>query len=236
MSTTSHVFHRIARFDVTDSDSVRPRAKLSPIVWATTSALGTFLAIVVGLLTADKTPTLLPWIVAIVASLAAGALGLIQARESERERVHLLREVATLRERLTTPSIEITEPSEGAGTQYAEMRIRGRVSIEGGSEAAAAATLRNRKLEVVPFVRPLTTTYAPADKWWSQNVATLDEASGEVSGTVRVGSQQYGAGESFKIVLLILPQGFLPKTDTRFDELPGAAVAWSTPRTVFRLS
>jgi hypothetical protein len=189
----------------------------------------------VGLLTADRTPTLLPWIVAVVASLAAGTLGLIQAKESEREKVHLLKEIASLRQRLTTPSVELVEPSEGAGTQVAEMRIRGRVSIEGGSRAAAAATLRDRKLEVVPFVRPLTTTHAPSEKWWSQNVATLDEASGEVSGTVRVGSQQHGAGENFRIVLLILPQGYIAKTDTRFDELPGVAVAWSNARTVCRL-
>jgi hypothetical protein len=155
---------------------------------------------------------------------------------AERERDELLQELISLRKRITTPSIEIIEPSDGVGTQGSDLKIRGRVSIEGGSRATVAATLRERKLEIVPFVRPLTTTHAPSAKWWAQRVVAIDEMNGEVSGTVHIGSQKHGTGEDFKVVLLIVPQGYIVKSGTRFDDLPAVAVAWSNMITVRRLS
>jgi hypothetical protein len=193
------------------------------------------LAILVGLLTADKTPTQLAWIVAVLASLTAGTVTFIQARGSNRESSRLRRELVALRQRVTTPTIELIEPSEGAGTQGPEMRIRGRVHLEGCPDQIAVSILDDRKLEVVPFVRPIITPHSPSAKWWSQNVATISEVTGEISGTVRIGSLKSGVGEQFKVVLLILPHGFIPRTDTRYDDLPGVAVAFSNVRTVYRL-
>lgn len=114
------------------------------------------------------------------------------------------------------------------------MKIRGKVLIQGLTGNAVGSALKDRGLEIVPFVRPMTTTYGPSEKWWSQNVPKIDEANGEFEGSVRIGSLQYGAGEQFRIVLAILPKGYIPKADTTFDQLP-STVALSDHVTVYRL-
>jgi hypothetical protein len=202
---------------------------------AATSTGGAFLAILVGLLAADSHPKVLAWAVGATAALAAGVLSFFQARGADRERADLREEVATLRQRLTVPSVELLEPSEGAVSQVPEIKIRGRILIQELPGSAVGSILKDRGLEVVPFVRPMTTIHDPSEKWWSQNVVNIDEANGEVSGSVRIGNHQYGIGEDFRIILTILPKGYIPRTDTTFGELPAVAVALSNTRTVSRL-
>jgi hypothetical protein len=208
----------------------------SPRLAGTISSGASFLAILVGLLTADRSPTLIAWLVAVMASIVAGGLAFIQARSSDRERRHLREDVATLRRRLLTPQVELIEPSERAGSQGPEMQIRGRVVADESHGVAAGEIMKERNLEIVPFVKPITTTHLPSKKWWSQNVATMSGSSGEVSGSVRIGSLKYGVGEEFRIVLVIMPHGYVASTDTPYDELPAVAVGVSNMRTVCRLS
>jgi hypothetical protein len=214
-----------------DPRSAGASGSLPPIVRAATSAGGTFLAILVGLLTANNHPTVVAWVVGAAAALAAGVLTFLQGRGADREITDLRREVAMLRQ----PSVELLEPSEGAGSQVPEMKIRGRVLIQGLPGNAVGSILKDRGLKIVPFVKPMTTTHNPSAKWFTQNIADIDEANGEFWGSVRIGSQQYGVGEDFRIILTILPRGYIPKTDTTFDELPTGVVAFSDPRTVIRL-
>ncbi len=226
----------LARRDMANSRSTVPKARISPALWATTSSVVTFLAIVVGLVSADRTPTLLPWGVAVLASLASGALGWFQARDADRERRQLLTEVATLRRLLIKPSIEIIEPSDGSGIQNSEMTIRGRLSVDDDSGVSAPSLVRERRLEVVPFVRPMTSSHEPSRRWWSQRVATINDASGEVSAVTHIGDERHGRGESFKVALAILPQGYIPQPGTILEELPAVTVALSSVRTVHRLA
>lgn len=114
------------------------------------------------------------------------------------------------------------------------MQIRGRVLIKGLPGNKVGSILKDRGLEIVPFVRPMTATYDPAKKWYSQNVAVIDGENGKFGGSVRIGSVKYGAEEQFRIVLAILPKGYIPSTDTPFDQLP-VPVALSDTRTVIRL-
>jgi hypothetical protein len=218
-----------------DSPPARARWWLSGIARAATSTVVSFLAILVGLLAADNHPTVAVWAVGAAAALAAGVLSFFQARGADRERIHLQDQVADLQLRLTSPSVELIEPSEGSGSQVPAMSIRGRVSIEGFPANEIGPMLKERKLEIVPFVRPMTTTHEPAKKWWSQNIAIIDEVNGGFSGSVRLGSLEYGTGEQYQIKLAILPMGYTPKTDTTFDQLP-ASVPLSNTRTVYRLS
>jgi hypothetical protein len=213
------------------SPSALARWSLPPIVRAAISAVGTFLAILVGLLTANNHPAVVAWVVGAAAALAAGVLTFFQAKGADREITDLLKEVAMLRQ----PSVELLEPSEGAGSQVPEIKIRGRILIQGLPGNAVGSILKDRGLKMVPFVKPMTTTHGPSAKWWTQNVANIAEANGEFWGSVRIGSHQYGVGEDFRIILAILPKGYIPKTDTTFDELPTGVVAFSDPRTVSRL-
>jgi hypothetical protein len=135
-----------------------------------------------------------------------------------------------------TPSVELIEPSEGSEIQGPKMRILGRVTLDGPPEITAGAIMKERNLEIVPFVKPITTTHLPAKKWWSQKVSILDESSGKVSGTVWIGDLQHGIGEDFRIILVIIPHGYVVPADTPYDDLPGVAVRMSNPRTVHRLS
>src|SRR6516165_8779650 len=165
-----------------DSRPARARRSLSPIAGAAISAVGSFLAILVGLLTSNNHPGVVAWVVGAAAALAVGGLTFFQARGADRERTELREEIASLRQRLTVPSVELLEPSEGAGSQYSEMRIRGRVLIQGLPGNAVVPVLKDRGLEIVPFVRPMTTAHGPSEKWWSQNVVNIDEANGDFSG------------------------------------------------------
>jgi hypothetical protein len=224
-----------------DSQSSRARWSLSSIVWPAISAVVSFLAILVGLLTA-KNPSDWAWIVGVIAALAVGVLTLFQTRGADRQRTGLLRQVTTLLSQVTTlqralpPSVELLEPLEGAGSHDSVMKIRGRVFIEGLPDNAAGSILKDRDLRIVPFVMPVTTTDAQVKKWYSQDPVIVNEANGEFCGSVRIGMPEYGAREDFEIVVAILPKTYTPKrTDKPFDELPGGIVAASDPRTVSRL-
>jgi hypothetical protein len=229
-----------------DSHSARGRRSLPSIVGAAISVVGTFLVILVGLLTTDKHPALGAWVAGAAAAVAAGVLTFLQATGADREIKNLVqqvkssdREIKDLVQQvkvLQRPSVELLEPSDGSGTQVPEIKIRGRVLIQGFPDNAVGSILKERGLKIVPFVKPMTTSYEPAARWYAQNVASIDEADGEVLGSVRIGTLQSSSGEEFRIILTILPKGLVPKTNTTFDEMPiPGFVAVSDVSTVFRI-
>jgi hypothetical protein len=218
-----------------DSPLARVRWAVSAIALAATSTVVSFLAILVGLLTANKHLPVYAWVVGVAAALLAGTLTFWQARGADRERTRLQEQVAELQLRVTKPSVKLVAPSDGDGTEVPEMKIQGKVVIKGLPDNAVCSALKERGLQIVPFVRPMKPNWAPAERWYSQNVAIINEENGEFAGSVRIGSVNHGAGEPFLIKLAILPDGFIPKPDLPFDELP-SGVPVSNSRTVYRLS
>lgn len=217
-----------------DSHSARARWS-SPIARAASSTVISFLAILVGLLTVTN-PAVVAWVVGAIAALVAGVLAFFQAKGADRERTQLQEQVAGLKLSLTPPRVELLKPSDGDGSQDSQMEIRGRVLIQGLPGNAVASILKDRGLEIVPFVMPITTTYEPVKRWYSQNVLVIDEENGEFSGTVRIGTKdQRGSREDYRIILAILQKGYIIKSDETFRELP-SSVSLSNSRTVSRLS
>jgi len=200
--------------------------RYTPFRWGVESGLVAFLAVSAGLPNAEnKTIT---WIIAIVASAAAGLVGVTQARSAERQ-------AENLREQIGNLSLTLSGPAQGAATHGYQIDIQGSLGLEGSSSAKAVSVLEKRKLEVFPFVRPLTTKDASARAWWAQNRPIVDE-SGVIGGTVRIGNPKYGSNEEFAIVLVAIPEGFVHHSDQKFDDLLFPSVTVSNVRTVRRLS
>jgi hypothetical protein len=243
---------------MTESRSSRARPLLWSLSWGVISTVASFLAILVALLTA-KNPALFAWLVGVAGALAVGALTFFQTRSSDRERTGLLTQVTTLQQTATTlqekvttlqekvttlqqgltPSVELLEPREGSGSHDSEIKIRGRVFINGLPGNAIGPILKDRDLGILLFVRPVTTTYDPAKKWYSQDPVDFDEANGEFRGSVRIGIPGPSAREEFQMVVTILPRACIPPTDTDYPELPVSIlgiIASSDRRIVFRLA
>lgn len=218
-----------------DSRPARARWSVSAIGLAATSTVVSFLAILAGLLTASKHPPVYAWVVSAVAALLAGTLTFWQARGADRERTRLQEQNAELQLLATKPSVKLVAPSDGDGTEIPEIKIQGKVFMKGLPDNEVCSVLKERGLQIVPFVRPMNPTWAPAEQWYSQNIAIINEANGEFTGSVRIGTEQYGKGEQFLIKLAVLPDGVIPKSNTPFDRLP-TDVPVSNSRTVFRIS
>jgi hypothetical protein len=228
-----------------DSHSARARWRASPFAQFAASTAVTFLVILVGLLTADKNPSLIVWIAGAAAALVAGAITFFQARRADRERtelrderinlqtkiVELQEQIAGQRQEQTSPSVELLEPSEGDVTHDSTMQIRGRVRIKGLPDNAVGSALKDRELDIVSFVRSIA-----KDKWYSQNRVTFNQSTGEFQGTVRIGEPTKGARESYQIAVGIVQRAYIPENDKPADTFPLGVTASSERRTVRRLN
>lgn len=77
------------------SDARNGIKKLPPAVWGAASGIGTFLAILVGLMSADKALSMATWGVAILAAAIAALVSYVQAK------VHSTKEICYLRKSRT---------------------------------------------------------------------------------------------------------------------------------------
>jgi hypothetical protein len=218
------------------SHSARAGWRVSPFVQFAAPTAATFLVILVGLLTADKNPPLIVWITGVAAALVAGAISFFQVRRADREKTELQlerkglqEEIAGLQQRMTPPSVELFEPSEGDVANSSTMKIRGKVAIKGLPGSAVGSALNDREQDIVAFVKPIAT-----GKWYSQNRVTFYQSTGEFEGTVRIGTRTQGAWESFQILVGIVPRAQIPENDKPSDELPVGIAASTGRRTVRR--
>ena len=110
--------------------------------------------------------------------------------------------------------LKFFKPADGSNVTSHMVTIRGRIVIPGmKSRDSVVNALRQKGLEVVAFVRPMS-----MNTWWAQPAPVINP-DGRFFGMVYFGQQSVGRGERFGVVLLAVPRGTI-KTGQQFLTLP----------------
>jgi hypothetical protein len=117
-------------------------------------------------------------------------------------------------------SIKLLQPANGSSVVGYVTRVVGSVDIrttaaEMSSPPKMNLALQNKKVELVPFVRPLSEA-----KWWWVQASPVVRQDGSFEGSVFIGeSSGAGVGVDFQIVVLAIPKGSVTEGD-KLSNLP----------------
>lgn len=117
-------------------------------------------------------------------------------------------------------TISLAEPQNGTKVEGFVTRIAGSVDLrttaaEVKSPPSMNLALQDKRVELVPFVRPLSES-----KWWWAQADPVIRQDGGYEGSVFIGEKtRAGIGVDFQLIVLAVPQGTVTEGD-RVSNLP----------------